>query len=650
MSLSPLPPTPSFPSSPSSSTRKRSIHEVDDAALPSVGPKRALTTFTGENQENHDPTSQINIEKSPSQDSQDTKPTSGNLNPQVVIPFKNIGPVLAPTHGDSTVNNTGGETPQGSPVKVDMAAKKRKLSPNSKDFKQQEKELKERQRLEEKAKKDEEKKKRDAEREEEKRLKEEEKKKREAEREEKKKAKEEERKAKEEEKKAKEEEKKAKEEERKAKEEEKAAKEAAKEEAKLKKERAQPKLNSFFAKPQLPPSPANIPASPNKAASKVDEASTASQPTQSDYAKTFPEFFLQSHTVVAPPHRFERDADALTHVRHTIDISLNSGDHTSQPQPLRPSQIFHIIPYRRKRGRIVNSVKEILLRMQSLSDVANQPGNKVSSEAVKEPLDQLSRITIKSLKFGEDIRPAYQGTFTRAVPEDIAKKVCRNPYRRGIPEINYDYDSEAEWEEPEEGEDLDSEEEEEASDEDEDEMDGFLDDEDDALAGGKRRLIVGDLEPNCSGIQWAGDGVDEELKTYQIETISDAVQFPIDPFSTVYWQKPRTAEQALQKARATQKPGSSLDMFRVPPGPDAGVTSNGLPPPPPTSKARRPFPPEQLTEFKEVVEGSDLSKIGVVEILKKRFPKVSKDTLKATLDQVAVRVGQKEADKKWVCR
>ncbi|KAJ5109375.1 hypothetical protein N7456_006050 [Penicillium angulare] len=648
MSLSPLPPTPSFPSSPSSSTRKRSIHEVDDAALPSVGPKRALTAFTGENQENRDPASQINKETTPLQDTQDTQPASGNLNPQVVIPFKDIGPVLAPTPGDSTVNNTGGETPQGSPVKVDMAAKKRKLSPNSKDAKQQEKELKERQRLEEKAKKDEEKrlkdeekKKRDAEREEEKRLKEEEKKKREAEREEKKKAKEEEKKAKE----------KAKEEERKAKEDEKAAKEAAKEEAKLKKERAQPKLNSFFAKPQLPPSPAKAPSSPSKTASTIDETSTTSQPLQSDYARTFPEFFLQSHTVVAPPHRFERDADALTHVRHSIDASLSSGDHTSEPHPFRPSEIFDMIPYRRKRGRDVNSVKEILLRMQSLSDVANQPGNQVSSEAVKEPLDQLSKITIKSLKFGEDVRPAYQGTFTRAVPEDIAKKVCRNPYRRGIPEINYDYDSEAEWEEPEEGEDLDSEEEEEASDEDEDEMDGFLDDEDDALAGGKRRLIVGDLEPNCSGIRWAGDGVDEDLKTYQIETISDAVQFPIDPFSTVYWQKPRTAEQALQKARATQKPGSSLDMFRVPPGPDAGVTSNGLPPPPPpTSKARRPFPPEQLTEFKEVVEGSDLSKIGVVEILKKRFPKVSKDTLKVTLDQVAVRVGQKEADKKWVCR
>jgi flagellar biosynthesis GTPase FlhF len=97
------------------------------------------------------------------------------------------------------------------------AAKKRKLSPASQVAKQQEKEAREQQKLEEKAKKEEEKrikaeekKKRDEEREEEKRLKEEEKKKREAEREEKKKAKDGEKAAKEA---AKEEEKRRKEEE-----------------------------------------------------------------------------------------------------------------------------------------------------------------------------------------------------------------------------------------------------------------------------------------------------------------------------------------------------------------------------------------------------------------------------------------------------
>lgn len=220
---------------------------------------------------------------------------------------------------------------------------------------------------------------------------------------------------------------------------------------------------------------------------------------------------------------------------------------------------------------------------------------------------------MKSIKFGEDVRPPYQGTFTREVPAPSAKKLCRNPYYRGLPDVNYDYDSEAEWEEPEEGEELDSEEEEE-SDEGEDDMDGFLDDEDDALAGGKRRLIVGDLEPVCSGIRWASDGgMDVEFKGYQIQTISDAVRFPIDPFSTSYWQKPR-AEPASAKGSAPIFKNLTRDLFR------ANPCSQTLPPvTTKATKAKRPFPAELLPEFKQAVEGSDLSKLGLVETLKKKY-------------------------------
>ncbi|KAJ5536538.1 hypothetical protein N7513_009724 [Penicillium frequentans] len=576
MSLSPLPP-PSFASP--GSPRKRSIHEVDGATLPSVGPKRALTSYTENNQENHDPTSgpQKEATELNEKDHSTVQPPR-----QVAIPVKtpDQSPV-ARTIETTLVPSTTEESNQGRKGKKEEEKKKRE---------------------EEKRLREEEKKKRDAEREEEKRLKEDEKKKREAEREEKKKAKEE----------------------------EKAAKEVAKEddkrrkeEAKLKKERAQPKLNSFFAKPQVPASPTKSISSPQKAAPVNNAIIGTSQPPVSDYAKAFPDFFLQSHTIVAPPHRFERDTNALAHVQNRIDASLNLQNGTYEHQPFRPTEIFNLIPYQRRCGRQAHSVKEILQRMHTLSDAANQPH--VASASVK---SDLSHIPMKSLKFGEDVRPAYQGTYTRPIPKALAHKVARNPYRRGLPETDYDYDSEAEWEEPEEGEDLDSEEEEEASDEGEDDMDEFLDDEDDALKENKRRLIVGELEPVCSGIRWATDGVDEELKGYRMEVISDTVKFPIDPFSTAYWQKPRATDQA-PKGRVTQKPGGSLDVFRVQPGTDAAAV---------------------LSEFKEVVEGSDLSKIGVIEILKKRFPKVSKDTLKATLDQVAVRVGQKEVDKKWVCR
>lgn len=268
---------------------------------------------------------------------------------------------------------------------------------------------------------------------------------------------------------------------------------------------------------------------------------------------------------------------------------------------------------------------------------------------------------MKSLKFGEDIRPPYQGTYTRRVSELSTRRLARNPYHRGLPDTDYDYDSEAEWEEPEEGEELDSEEEDEGSDEGEDDLEGFLDDEDDALAEGKRRLIVGDLEPVSTGIKWTANGVEPEMEVYRMQSITDAVKFPIDPFSTAYWDKPKPVDPVPAKAR----PATAIDGFLIPAVPKTVVAGSALPA---TSKAKRPFPPDQLAEFKEAVEGSDLSKIGLVEILKKRlvimsasigayanpdgsrFPKVSKDTLKATLDQVAARVGQKEVDKKWVCR
>jgi chromatin assembly factor 1 subunit A len=103
---------------------------------------------------------------------------------------------------------------------------------------------------------------------------------------------------------------------------------------------------------------------------------------------------------------------------------------------------------------------------------------------------------------------------------------------------------------------------------------------------------------------------------YQVQTISDAVRFPIDPFSTAYWEKPKPAPTAKRTAvpAASSRP-AGLDVFRVPtvPGGPAGTAL------PPNSKAKRPFPPEQLGEFKEAVEGNDLSKIGLIEILKKRF-------------------------------
>ncbi|KAJ5575899.1 hypothetical protein N7535_002825 [Penicillium sp. DV-2018c] len=639
--LAPMTSAQSFPSSPSSGSRKRSIHEVDDSAGPSPNAKRRLNELTGENQENRDPALSTRPDDTSSPLVESKHPVPSPATVEVVM--RNT-PNKAMPGPDSTGNGAAPDTNAASNPDVHTpASKKRKLAPPGEAPNQQEKEAKDRQKAEEKARKEEERVKREedkAKREEEKRLKAEEKRKRDAEREEEKRLKEEEKRKKEAQR---EQERKQREEKKKAKEEEKAAKEEEKrkkEEEKEKKTRSQMKLNSFFAKPPVPSASSGVAAatsSPKK--SSTAESSEESRGSQSAYEREFPSFFLQSHTTVAPSHRFKRDPEALEHARQTIDDFL-SNESPIDVHPFRPSEAFRMIPFRRG-SRPTPSVKNILLQLQNFEDQTDtqNSGRRPASSA----LDLLRKIKMKSLKFGEDIRPPYQGTYTRQVSPSSSRRLARNPYHRGLPETDYDYDSEAEWEEPEEGEELGSEEEDEGSDEGEDDLDGFLDDEDDALAEGKRRLIVGDLEPVSSGLKWATDGVDPEMQVYRIEAISDAVKFPIDPFSNAYWEKPKMLDQGPAKGR----PAPGLDKFLDSAVPGALVAGSALPA---TSKAKRPFPPDLLGEFKEAVEGSDLSKIGLVEILKKRFPKVSKETLKATLDQVAVRVGQKEVDKKWVCR
>lgn len=59
---------------------------------------------------------------------------------------------------------------------------------------------------------------------------------------------------------------------------------------------------------------------------------------------------------------------------------------------------------------------------------------------------------------------------------------------------------------------------------------------------------------------------------------------------------------------------------------------------------------ELMDNFKTAVVGNDLTKAGLVEVLKKRFPKQSKDAIKDTLDAIAERVGPKLIEKKWVLK
>jgi chromatin assembly factor 1 subunit A len=66
------------------------------------------------------------------------------------------------------------------------------------------------------------------------------------------------------------------------------------------------------------------------------------------------------------------------------------------------------------------------------------------------------------------------------------------------------------------------------------------------------------------------------------------------------------------------------------------------------SAPKKMVPDDQLPAFKAEIQGKDLTKIGMIEALKKAFPKLPKAAITNTLSTVAARVGPTEKEKRWV--
>ncbi|KAK2733628.1 hypothetical protein FQN57_002066 [Myotisia sp. PD_48] len=540
-------------------------------------------------------------------DSVAAEPLANTLHPSVFV--------------EIPVKFTSPSTPN--PIIQPTPNKKRKLSPASKD-------ARDRQKSEEKAKKEEERK-----------LKEEEKRKRDEEREVKRRKKEEERQAKEDEKKRKEE--------------EKQGEKKKREEERLKKEKpsqSQMKLNAFFAKPKASATKAIEPSAAEDASNSTPEVEAVEQKPISDYERDFPPFFVRSSVQMGPSHRFERDEHAIKYACEKLDAiqHANAGEADSESKPtFNPSTLFNMISYKRRQGKTnIPSVKDILLTLQDPNcNYVDLTGPKDTIALTTESEKKLRKVPMKILQFQEDVRPPYQGTFTKKMPAQTARRLCRNPFLHSIPDFNYDYDSEAEWEEPEEGEDLGSEVDDEPSEDGEDDMDDFLDDGDEDGGPGKRRMVAGDLEPQCTGICWAEETVNDPVIAQHRMEIMSVPSRPSNP-KLAADSSSGTIAGPTQIFLSSNRPlNLSLGMMNFKSNPRVANPMGG---PNPSQKPRIPFPEDQIPEFKAVISGSDLTKTGLIEVLKKRFPKVSKDTLKDTLSVMAVRQGQKEVDKRWVLR
>ncbi|KAH0542270.1 hypothetical protein FGG08_003297 [Glutinoglossum americanum] len=457
-----------------------------------------------------------------------------------------------------------------------------------------------------------------------------EKRRREEEREEKKRAKEEERRVKEEERKKKEEE-------RRLKEEEKSRK------ADAKKDRSQMSLNAFLSRP-----PTSISSIANQRTATPGEdveptarsATTTQASSKTDYQRTFAPFFVKSHVTMAPQNRWNKDWKSMEESRKMIDECLKTQGNLDRPAGttiLSIPELCHIPPSKRSaRGITLRySVKEIMSKLtgstqtpETAQNIAKISGSSRHKKKHYGPLETelLKSIPMKYLEFYQDVRPPYRGTFTQPPPPDVVRSLSRNPTQRKLPNINYDYDSEAMWDPEEEGEDLDSEgEQEDASDDDADDMEGFLDDEGVPEASGaanRRRAVLSDLVPICSGLCWDdGTATDYgELNDYKMEVILSTARVPVDPFTTSYWQPARPGSSSGVNANATAKNQMNPPRFPLHSINRTNMSTNGSINSQVNAVAGRPVmvAAGDLVKFKAAIRGSDLTKTGLIEVLKKK--------------------------------
>ncbi|KAI4722998.1 hypothetical protein E4T48_00683 [Aureobasidium sp. EXF-10727] len=483
-----------------------------------------------------------------------------------------------------------------------------------------------------------------------------------------------------EEKQKKDEEKRRKNEEKEAKQREKDLKKAREDEEKEKKLRAQPKIASFFKMPSSQKSPAAFtpvqpsPARQDNTSSQLVDADVpmpsptpkrSPSQTQSDYRKMFLPFQLKAHTKCAP-YVPVLNSDELETAQQEMDKVLQRTATTTSPT----SSFSTLFAKERKRSRGLwqPTAREVIESLQGSSQIPIDLTDE-SGEHYR-PTDLLDSLIVRHLHFGEDVRPAYFGTYSRKMSSSNASKLRKNPFSKLRKDTDYDYDSEAEWEEPEEGEDIGSDgEEDEESVGDAEEMDEFL--EDDA-ADSKRHMITGDLKPVSTGLCWedakglSKSSIDEspvDLDSMKIDFFLPLTQHSINPFSTSYWQTASTPAAVASKASGGQMQlDGKMKPPKVPLMPRSNTNdmmtiigaSSGMKGPimsVASTKAAKPAPKPlqgpELAEFKDAVDGSNLTKVDLLKALKKRFPKHTNDTIKATLSSCFARIGQFEADKVW---
>lgn len=327
----------------------------------------------------------------------------------------------------------------------------------------------------------------------------------------------------------------------------------------------------------------------------------------SDYDRTFLPFSIPAHVTLAPHNRFDRDEASKEFVCNQLDDSFRRVTEEAEVE----------IDRSRSSTRTVNFTELCNISMSRRGRRGYDRQLPTSNEVNSQLGSRTSLLpALKYIYFHQDIRVPYIGTYTKL---PLYRPLCslgRNPFQRLRPDTCYEEDSEAEWEEPGEGEDLLSEADDDNSGNEEDEMEDFLDDEDDP--GLQRRgAVKGELVPVCSGICWEDSNSTRDqgvIHLHRMDILLEGITGGIDPYSTTYWAAEPSSMGPPPAPLVRQPSRVSPAMHEV-----SASTSGPTPGAVPASLRGKPLIDAHLMEdFKKEVDGSDMTKIAMVEHLKKR--------------------------------
>ncbi|CCD26133.2 Rlf2p NDAI_0G03560 [Naumovozyma dairenensis CBS 421] len=253
----------------------------------------------------------------------------------------------------------------------------------------------------------------------------------------------------------------------------------------------------------------------------------------------------------------------------------------------------------------------------------------------------LSTVPQKYIKFYENVRPPFIGTYSKNVSLPIT-----NPFSTEGTGYNYEYDSDLEWinEEDEEGgiDNLESGEEDEDEDEDDDQADdsefeGFLDTEESAEANpsGKQRFI-GPLIPTVfvrNELEKLDEGDKQYFDFVKVQYLIGDQPFPIDPYELPLSLQANDKSDKKRNLTETADKTSNL------------TTPDGSPNKKPKSLITEP---KDLLKLFDNIQDSTFSLNTITEIVQKTLPQYNKQTIKNTIKEYATRgVGKTEVSRKW---